>query len=255
MSASPEQPTPRKKRNWSAWLLIAVGIGCVGYYIWTVVFAPPPPPPAPEPAPSSSAVSSSEPAPPEVDPLDPGENDPTREYPENRLFITGEREVYYSGDMMLTIPRLELDHIPVIDGADDYSLSLGVGLFDYAQLPGLGNRNVSIAGHRDICNKEFYYIDTLTDGDLIYLEHLGEKYTYTYVDTKVVDDEDWSRIYIQGFSCVTLVSCHPIGSTANRMIVRGRLTAVEEIATDSSAASSSSQVASSVSSSTASASS
>ena len=51
-----------------------------------------------------------------------------------------------------------------------------LGLFEYAQLPGETGGNVSIAGHRNwVRNGQitddvpFYYLDTLTDGDFLYL--------------------------------------------------------------------------------------
>lgn len=55
------------------------------------------------------------------------------------------------------------------------ALNKGPGLYEYSQLPGEGDRNVSIAAHRNksrngvISEWFFYYIDTLCEGDYIYL--------------------------------------------------------------------------------------
>ncbi len=143
-------------------------------------------------------------------------------YPTDRLFITRGRQEYTDGTMILRVPRLDLE-APVMNGTDDQVLKKGVGLYEYAQLPGGGNSNVSIAGHRDIYGCEFYYIDTVTDGDLLYLEYDGTLYTYRYLNTEIVAADDWGPIYSKDFSCLTLTSCHPIGTSQKRIIVTAEL--------------------------------
>ena len=143
-------------------------------------------------------------------------------YPTDRLFITRGRQEYTDGSMVLRVPRLDLV-APVMNGTDDQALKKGVGLYEYAQLPGEGNSNVSIAGHRDIYGCEFYYIDTVTDGDLLYLEYDGIVYTYRYLKTEIVAADDWGPIYSKEFSCLTLTSCHPLGTSQKRMVVTAEL--------------------------------
>ncbi len=153
----------------------------------------------------------------------------TESLPHDKLFITPERQEYQSGALQLIIPKLEVD-IPILNGIDDYTLSMGEGLYDYSQLPGKGNRNVSIAGHRNsvyngqiIDNMPFYYIDTLADGDCLYL--VDDEYIYRYVwdKTTIVEESDWGPIYSQGFSALTLTSCEPIGIADHRIIVRAAM--------------------------------
>lgn len=154
---------------------------------------------------------------------------PTEEnLPYNKLFITVERQKYKNGDLTLIIPKLNLNE-PVQNGTDTNALSKGPGLYDYAQLPGEGNRNVSIAAHRNHSNNGiirewfFYYIDTLCDGDYLYLTDKKYIYQYIYDQTIIVEDNDWSPIYSQGFSCLTLTSCEPIGIATHRIVVRSSL--------------------------------
>lgn len=64
--------------------------------------------------------------------------------PYDKLFITKERKDYKTGNLTLIIPKLSLKE-PVQDGTDTASLNKGPGLYDYAQLPGEGDKNVSIA--------------------------------------------------------------------------------------------------------------
>lgn len=160
---------------------------------------------------SSAVVSSSQP-----------EEETALLYPTDRLFITRGRQAYTDGAMILRVPRLDLE-APVMSGTDDQALKKSVGLYEYAQLPGEGNSNVSIAGHRDIYGCEFYDIDTVTDGDLLYLEYDGTLYTYRYLKTEIVEADDWGPIYSKEFSCLTLTSCHPIGTSQKRIVVTAEL--------------------------------
>lgn len=151
--------------------------------------------------------------------------------PYDKLFITEERQAYQSGDLTLIIPKLSLTE-PVENGTSTEALAKGPGLYDYAQLPGEGDRNVSIAAHRNhstngvISEWFFYYIDTMCEGDYIYLTDKKKIYRYLYDQTTIVEETDWSPIYSQGVSCITLTSCEPIGVADHRIIVRGILDAI-----------------------------
>jgi sortase A len=143
-------------------------------------------------------------------------------YPTDRLFITQERKSYQDGQITLRVPRLDLD-VPVLGGTSLDTLKKGVGLYEYAQMPAWGNSNVSIAGHRDIFGNEFYYINTITQDDLLYLTYQDTLYTYRYVGTQIVASDDWSPIFCKEYACLTLTSCDPIGTSRNRIIVTARL--------------------------------
>lgn len=205
-------------------LLLLFGLFATGYYLWQMlpvwmatssIPGRAVPPPAPIPA-ADPAI--------QVDPA----NDPTAAYPSDRLFITRERSLYESGRMTLTIPRIGLYDAPVQNGTDTATLKRGACLYEYAQLPGPGNKNVSIAGHRDIDGSIFYDVDQFVPGDTLILTLDGVKYVYTYLDSRVVEPSDWSPIYTQGFSCLTLTTCTPIGVASHRLIVRASLTRIED---------------------------
>lgn len=163
-------------------------------------------------------VSTEEPAPEESDAL-----------PVGKLVISPERTAYEDGALTLTIPALGVVRT-VHDGTDSEDLQKGVGLYEYAQLPGEGNRNVSIAGHRNgISNGKitdrapFYYVDTLMEGDYLYLADSENIYRYLWESCTIVEADDWTPIYTTGSSCITLTSCHPIGVSDHRIVVRGTL--------------------------------
>lgn len=145
-------------------------------------------------------------------------------YPVGKLIVASNRELYIDGDIELYIPRLEL-LAPVLGDTEEETLKSGLGLFDYSQLPGSmdQNGNVSIAGHRDIFGKEFYFIDTVELGDLIYLTYQGELYTYEVERTFITNPYDWDPIRVREYPCITLQSCTPIGIASERIFVVGRL--------------------------------
>ena len=149
--------------------------------------------------------------------------------PVGKLVVTPERKAYVEDSLTLYIPAIEVTR-PVHDGTDEAGLTRGVGLYEYAQLPGEGNRNVSLAGHRNgLSNGKitdrapFYYIDTLGEGDYIYLYDSEHIYRYVWESCEIVEEDDWDPIRTTGYSCITLTSCHPIGISDHRIIVRGVL--------------------------------
>lgn len=147
---------------------------------------------------------------------------PIDELPENTLYITEERRYYQRGKMTLIIPSIDV-FTPVGESTLPEGLKEMPGLYEFSQLPGEGDVNVSIAGHRDIYGMEFYSLDEVKEGDSLYLLYDGNVYRYLYRDTRIVTPKDWDVIKPQGFSCLTLTTCDPIGTTINRMIVRSEL--------------------------------
>ena len=151
--------------------------------------------------------------------------------PKDRVYITEARKSYVDGTLRLKIPKLDVD-VPVLNGTDADTLLRGVGLYEYAQLPSEGGANVSIAGHRNglrggqiTDNMPFYYINTLTEGDYLYLVDDQTIYQYLWECTQVIEPDDWTPIFNQGYGCVTLTTCTPIGVADHRLVVRGELVA------------------------------
>ncbi len=152
-----------------------------------------------------------------------------QDYPVGKLVVTTDREAYENGNLRLVIPSLDQD-VLVQNNVDTESLRSGLGLYEYSQLPAPDtNANVSIAGHRDIEGAEFYYIDRLTDGDLMYLVYQEKVYIYQYESTQIIQSDDWNPIACKDYPCLTLTSCDPIGTFINRIVVTGRLVDVWEM--------------------------
>ncbi|MDR2295283.1 MAG: sortase [Clostridiales Family XIII bacterium] len=155
---------------------------------------------------------------------DDGLPDPADDLPTDKLFITAERRAYREKDLRLLIPALKIDE-PVYDGTDTATLNKGACLYEVSQLPGRGNRNVSIAGHRNgvkngrITEIMFYHLDKLGEGDYLYLCDDEKVFRYLYKYTVTVEEDDWSEIYSKGYSSLTLTTCTPIGVADHRLIV------------------------------------
>ncbi|WP_300296152.1 class E sortase [uncultured Intestinimonas sp.] len=187
-----------------------------------------PAPPAGTPAPSPSLAPTPEPEPvptPSETPEETGDELPTGVWA-----ITEERQAYVEDSLTLYIPCIDITRA-VHDGTDEATLNRGVGLYEHAQLPGEGNRNVSMAGHRNGIDKNgnitpyapFYYIDQVGEGDYLYLYDSEHVYRYLYEKTWVVEPDDWGPIATAGYSCITITSCTPIGVSDHRIVVRGAL--------------------------------
>ena len=151
--------------------------------------------------------------------------------PPGKLVVTRLRAEYEDGAMRLVIPRLELD---TAIGGDTTLETLGrlPGLYKYAQIPNLYNTNVSIAAHRDLPGYEFYYLDTVAEGDFIYLIYQDKLFKYAYCSTEVIEKNDWNPIRVHYDSRVTLTTCTPLGTSKQRMVVTGELVEMVDYSED-----------------------
>ena len=208
-------------------VLVTVAAAGGAYWIWRIfgaerVVETPAPPPIEQSSVSEPAV---------LMPSNPG-----LPFQVGAIQVTPEREAYNDGDLTLIIPRIDFEgpvfgmDDPDIVGEDAVNAVLdnGVGLFYCAQMPGTGNANTSIAGHRDIKGSEFYFLDQITEGDLLYLIWQGKRYTYQYSHTIITDPMDWSPAFVQEDSVLTLQTCTPIGIANERMFVVSKLIATED---------------------------
>lgn len=191
--------------------------------------------PSPEPTPTDSETP-----PPTPTPLTYKEvlEEPEDGLPTDKVFVTDTRKNYQSGDLRLIIPKLDVDE-SILNGVDEQTLLQGEGLYDYAQLPGEGRSNTSIAGHRNwirngkiTLDQPFSFLDTLVEGDYLYLVYGENIYQYLFEYQEVVEPDDWGPIYKTDHSCVTLTTCTPVGVSDHRLIVRGALVDIIPLSDD-----------------------
>lgn len=143
-----------------------------------------------------------------------------------------ERQVipeFSSGDVVgqLVIPSIDVDFF-VVSGVGVEELRLGPGHFTDTPLPGqLGNS--AIAGHRTTYGQPFHDLDQLEAGDDIVVTTAFGTYTYEVRDLKVVEPTDYGVVSTTdpNIATLTLTTCHPKWSAAQRLIVSAELNELE----------------------------
>jgi sortase A len=132
----------------------------------------------------------------------------------------------YADVPVLPIAQMEIPKIAVnetvYEGVWRTVIDVGPGHWPGSAEPG-GWGNSVYAGHRSTYSEPFLRIAELVPGDEIVLRTAQGTFTYHVTGAEVVDD---SALYIvdqtPGFN-LTIFSCHPIGSAAQRYVVRASL--------------------------------
>lgn len=133
------------------------------------------------------------------------------------------------------IPRFDKNYVRLIGQGTFQKITLnkvGVGHYLTSQWPGqIGN--FAVAAHRTSHGAPFSKIDTLQAGDNVYVETNEGWFTYTYMETKIVDPSAISVINKvpsgltgahKGGKYMTMTSCHPKWSNKQRIVVWLELT-------------------------------
>ena len=122
----------------------------------------------------------------------------------------------------IQIPRIDLD-VVVVEGTTASALRAGAGHYPATPLP-CEPGNVAIAGHRTTYGKPFHNLDKLRPGDTIVLETPIGSCTYRLVKPPfVVSPTDTGVVSNTPTPTLTLTTCHPKGSAAQRLIVQAEL--------------------------------
>jgi sortase A len=125
----------------------------------------------------------------------------------------------------LEIPRLGLEQI-VVSGVDTSSLRKGPGHYPDMAFPGEAG-NAGIAGHRTTYGAPFEDLDKLDPGDEIITTTPAGRFVYRVRSQTIVAPEDSYVLADTGAPVLTLTTCHPRFSTAQRLIVVADLQAEE----------------------------
>ncbi len=126
-----------------------------------------------------------------------------------------------TGDSLtrIKIPALGVDTV-VVEGITPSALRAGAGHYPQTPLPCEAG-NVAIAGHRTTYGRPFGNVDQLKPGDTIELTTpIGGCVYQVARDPWVVSPTEMSVIDPTGERSLTLTTCHPKGSAAQRLIVR-----------------------------------
>ena len=117
----------------------------------------------------------------------------------------------------LEIPRLDLEKL-VVEGVGVEDLKKGPGHYPGTALPG-ERGNMAIAGHRTTYGAPFYRLDELEEGDAIVLTSVAGRFRYEVRQSMVVTPEDVWVLDPSEEGRLTLTTCHPRYSAAQRLIV------------------------------------
>ena len=122
----------------------------------------------------------------------------------------------------LVIPKISVDKY-VVEGIADSDLRRGPGHYPETVLPGqLGNS--AIAGHRTTYGAPFFDLDHLKSGDDVFLtDTQGRRWDYRVDRSFVVSPNDVSVLDPTPFAQLTLTTCTPRFSAADRLIVTAKL--------------------------------
>jgi sortase A len=115
----------------------------------------------------------------------------------------------------------------VLEGVSLEVLKSGPGHYPESDLPG-GAGNFAIAGHRTTYGQPFWALDELAEGDTIHVvDRNGDEWVYAYVEQRIVHPTDiWvvdADPLETGAPTITLTTCHPRYSAAQRLIAWGEL--------------------------------
>jgi sortase A len=81
--------------------------------------------------------------------------------------------------------------------------------------------NAVFAGHRVTHTHPFRNLDQLVPGDLIQFVMPDGTYTYKMTSQQIVNPSDTWIVNPTPDATLTLFACHPPGSAAHRIVVRG----------------------------------
>jgi sortase A len=131
----------------------------------------------------------------------------------------------------IKIPKIGLDTI-IVEGVGVDQLKKGPGLFpdcttgessecvSGAKYPG-ENGNVAISGHRTTYGAPFFRVNELKKGDVIDFVSGRARYRYRVREQKIVDPVGgFAEVEQAGRTELTLTSCHPRFSAAQRLIIK-----------------------------------
>ncbi len=131
---------------------------------------------------------------------------------------------YYSSTQTISQKPGDTPHvlIPKI-GVDEVinNKSVDYGIYHEPQSAKPGNGTVVLFGHRTLHGSPFLKLDQLKEGDNVTLEWPGIGYVeYNILNTTIVPAD--YRLSVEQGNVLFLITCYPLGSTRERMIIKAK---------------------------------
>lgn len=119
------------------------------------------------------------------------------------------------------------DPLLVVEGVTREALTRGPGRYPGTALPGQPG-NFAVAGHRTTYGAPFFHLDQLAAGDEIHVaDRSGAVHVYRFAEQRIVSPGDVGVLSDDprgtGVPTLTLTTCHPRFSAAQRMVVFAEL--------------------------------
>jgi sortase A len=121
----------------------------------------------------------------------------------------------------IVIPKANVDKI-VVEGVGLEDLKKAPGHYPGTPMPGQPG-NAAIAGHRTTYGAPFYDLDSLVAGDPIMVTTGVGEFRYEVIATEVVSPDASEVLNPTDDNRLTLTTCHPRYSAAERLIVSAKL--------------------------------
>lgn len=123
---------------------------------------------------------------------------------------------------IIRIPKIDVEKA-VVEGVGVNALKKGPGHYPTTPMPGQPG-NAAIAGHRTTYGAPFYRLDELQAGDLIQVTTRQGEFTYAVREQKIVKPTQNEVLDPSEENLLTLTTCNPRFSAAQRLIIIAELT-------------------------------
>lgn len=123
----------------------------------------------------------------------------------------------------IEIPSIDLS-LPIYHGTSEQILEMGAGHLQGTSLPiGGKSTHTVLTGHSGLSKaKLFSDLIELKEGDIFFLNVMGERLTYKVDQITVVLPDELNDLYVEAEKdYCTLVTCTPYGVNTHRLLVRG----------------------------------
>jgi len=123
---------------------------------------------------------------------------------------------------IIEIPKINVS-AAILEGTDDSALKYAVGHYPGTVQPGETGNSV-LLGHRNYLYGHFFRkLDELEAGDSVVIKKDENIYTYVIYESFVVKPEDTWVLDETSDAIITMITCTPIGTYTDRLVVRGTL--------------------------------
>lgn len=141
-----------------------------------------------------------------------------------KKYIKSDQEKFFENKVisgLIEIPKIKVS-AAILEGTDDNALKYAVGHYPGLGQPGEGN--YVLLGHRNYVYGHFFRnLNDLEVGDKVIITKDSKTYTYVINESFVVKPEEVWVLEQTSDVIVTMITCTPIGTYTDRLIVRGAI--------------------------------